>query len=66
MRQVRLGKVSTLLLMQRMITIAFHFHFQISGLNSYYLSLLVTNLFAVKYHLSCNYGEKKTEDTKAE
>lgn len=35
----------------------FHLHFQISGLNRYYLSLHVTNLFEEKYHLSCNYSE---------
>lgn len=36
----------------------FHFHFRISGLNSYYLSLLVTKLYGIKYHLSCNYVER--------
>ena len=48
----------------------FHLHFQISGLNRYYLSLHVTNLFEEKYHLSSNYSEggkkKTTKGTKAE
>lgn len=36
----------------------FHFYFEISGLNSHYLSQLVTKLGRVKYHLSGNYVEK--------
>lgn len=40
-------------------------HFQFSVRNSYYLSLLVTNLFGIKYNLSCNYekGKRKKQKT---
>lgn len=41
-------------------------HFQFSVLNSYYLSLLVTNLFGVKYNLSCNYGKGKRKKQKTQ